>query len=548
MPDSDALAAKLAALREQYAGQLRQTLPALQAQLEGRGPDIGRAALEQLHADLHRLAGSGGTFGFHELSRQARVLEITVKGWLEHAVKPSLEAWAAWVEGVRALPQTLDAAAVETAQLSAEPVATPRYHDTARIALIEDDQALGEELRRGLMQFGYEVAHHSGFDAAEAAICANPPDVLIVDIMLPGQDHSDGAAAIPPLFEQLGYRIPTVFLTARTDFQARLSVARAGGDAFLNKPVNIPTLASAIETLLRERDQSPYRVLIIDDDEVLAEHYRLVLAAAGMRAEKTAAPDQVLALMESLCPDLVLMDLHMPSCSGAELARVIRYYETWQSVPIVYLSAEDDVDQQINALGHGADDFLTKPISDVYLLAAVRARAARSRKVTELMSQDSLTGLLKHASIKEQLHREVDRAQRHDKPLTMVMMDLDHFKQVNDNWGHPMGDQVIKTLGSLLRQRLRRQDSIGRYGGEEFAAVLPECTAADAIKLVDDIRQRLSEINFVHEGRTFNVTLSAGIASTETCTGAAALLAAADAALYAAKRGGRNQARVFAGD
>jgi diguanylate cyclase (GGDEF)-like protein len=369
---------------------------------------------------------------------------------------------------------------------------------------------------------------------------------LVVDLEPPGQRPADGVAGIPALFDRLGYRIPTIFLAAGTDFQTRLAVARAGGDAFLAKPVAIPALAGCIETLLRERGQAPYEVLIIDDDEVLAEHYRLVLAAAGLLAERVCQPEEVLAAMETLRPDLILMDLHMPSCSGAELARVIRYSEAWQSVPIVYLSAEGDLDQQISALGCGADDFMTKPISDVYLVAAVRARAARARKVTELMSQDSLTNLLKHATIKDRLAQEVDRAQRQNSPLAVVMLDIDHFKQVNDTWGHQMGDQVIKTLGYLLRQRLRRQDSIGRYGGEEFAAVLPDCTAVDALHLIDDIRQRFSEVGFVHQGQGFNITLSAGIATTEVCAGAAGLLAAADAALYAAKRGGRNQVRVFA--
>ncbi len=545
MPDSAAFAAQLAALRERYAKQLHSTLDELNALIEGQGPDIARATLNLLHEHLHRLAGSGATFGFHELSRQARALELIVKTWLDVATPPSLVQWLEWIQGVRALRQTLVVQSDEMSAVTEDAGSVPRHHAAARVVLIEDDQALSQELMRGLSQFGYELTHYTGFAAAESAIRADPPDVMVVDIMLPSPMQADGATAIPPLFERLGYRIPTVYLTARTDFQARLSVARAGGDALLNKPVAIPTLAGAIETLLRVRDQAPYRVLIIDDDEVLAEHYRLVLIAAGMRAEKICQPERVLAMLEGLCPDLILMDLHMPTCTGAELARVIRYCETWQSVPIVYLSAEADLEQQISALGSGADDFLTKPISDVYLLAAVRARAARARKVAELMSQDSLTGLLKHASIKEQLVREVDRAQRHNMPLALVMLDIDHFKRVNDQWGHPMGDQIIKTLGHLLRQRLRRQDSIGRYGGEEFAAVLPECTVTDALHLIDDIRQRLSEIRFDYQGQAFNVTFSAGIASNDVCSGASDLLAAADAALYAAKRAGRNQVRVF---
>jgi diguanylate cyclase (GGDEF)-like protein len=129
--------------------------------------------------------------------------------------------------------------------------------------------------------------------------------------------------------------------------------------------------------------------------------------------------------------------------------------------------------------------------------------------------------------------------------MSMAMVDMDHFKRVNDTWGHPMGDQVIKTLAHLLRQRLRRQDSIGRYGGEEFAVVLPECDAANAMKLLDDVRLRFGDIRFVHNGQSFAVTLSAGVADSEQCADAQGLLAAADAALYVAKNGGRNQVCRF---
>ncbi len=547
MPDSVALEAKLAALRDQYASQLGGTLGDLNALIEGQGPQIARASLEKLHMQLHRLAGSGGTFGFPELSRQARALEMTAKQWLDAATPPSQAQWAAWTALLSGLHLTLAVPASDTTVVTQSIPLPPRHQDSVSIMLIEDDIDLGKELCRGLSQFGYEVTHFTGFNTAEAAIRVKRPDVLVVDIMLPGPPPVEGTNAIVPMFERLGMRLPTIFLTSRSDFNARLAVAKAGGDALLIKPADIPALVGSVEKLLRAREHSPYRVLIIDDDEVLAEHFRLVLAAASMLAEKVCKPAEVLEAMERLRPDLVLMDLHMPECSGAELARVIRYHDDWQSVPIVYLSAEDDLEQQIRALGSGADDFMTKPISDMYLVASVRARAVRSRIVTELMDQDSLTGLLKHAGIKNRLEQEVDRARRHDKPLSVIMLDIDNFKHINDTWGHPVGDQVIKVLAHLLRQRLRRQDSIGRYGGEEFAAVLPECAITDALRLIEDIRLRFAAIGFVHQGQAFNATFSAGVASTENCPAdGQSLLAAADAALYVAKRGGRNQVRMIA--
>jgi diguanylate cyclase (GGDEF)-like protein len=157
------------------------------------------------------------------------------------------------------------------------------------------------------------------------------------------------------------------------------------------------------------------------------------------------------------------------------------------------------------------------------------------------MSQDCLTGLLKHGSIKDRLGHELERAQRSGRPVAVVMADIDHFKSVNDRWGHPMGDQVIKTLGHLLRHRLRRQDSVGRYGGEEFLAILPECTEDDAMALVDEIRAGFGSVQFACGEQVFRASFSAGVAASTRHDRPQDLVAAADTALYQAKQQGRDR-------
>jgi len=549
MPHSVDFVARLAGLREQYAKQLDDTLDDLIGRVSGQGTDIAHITLRELHGALHKLAGSGCSFGFSRLSRQARILETTLKAWLDQGRAPEPEQWEAWKNDLSVLYRFITKnEAASSVHASGLPSSSPHeQREHVCILLIENEQCIADELSKGLSQFGYELIHYRDFAAAEAAIRANSPDVLVVDVLLSGHIPADSTEALPLLFERLGYSLPTVFLTERMDFSTRLAAAQAGGGAFLIKSVDISILAGRIEMLLREREHAPYRVLIVDDDEVLAEHYRLTLEAAGMLAEKVCRPQETLTAMHDLHPDLLIIDLYMPDCKGSDLALAIRYEDAWFSLPIIYLSAEDDLNEQMKALSNGGDDFLTKPISDARLVATVEARAARARKVSELMSQDSLTGLLKHSNIKDRLAQEVERTHRQGSVMAMAMVDLDHFKSVNDTWGHPMGDHVIKTLAHLLRQRLRRQDSIGRYGGEEFAIVLPDCPAEDAVRLLDDIRQRFGEIRFSHGGQSFTVTLSAGIATSDQCSDAQGLLAAADAALYEAKDSGRNQVCRFSG-
>jgi diguanylate cyclase (GGDEF)-like protein len=300
-------------------------------------------------------------------------------------------------------------------------------------------------------------------------------------------------------------------------------------------------LVDRIDSLHQRRDARPYRVLLIDDDDELAGHFAAVLIQHGFEVETLAHPRATLERIDGFRPDLVLLDLYMPECSGPELARVIRMREDWLALPIVFLSAETDYDLQLLASSEGADDFLVKPISDSQLVAAVRARCERSAQLAELMFRDSLTGLLKHSRIKEQLLQEVGRAVRHGRALCVAMIDIDHFKRVNDTHGHSVGDQVIRALAQLLRQRVRRIDSIGRYGGEEFLLLLPQCNIGDARVLLEDIRERFFSLRFQGANGQFVVSLSAGIASTDTAEHAADLLEQADQALYRAKDGGRNQ-------
>jgi diguanylate cyclase (GGDEF)-like protein len=281
----------------------------------------------------------------------------------------------------------------------------------------------------------------------------------------------------------------------------------------------------------------------------------LVLQAAGMETGVLRQPETIMDELARFQPDLVLMDVHMPGYTGPELAGVIRQHDKWTGLPIVYLSAETDLERRIAAMSRGGDDFLIKPISDAPLVAAVRVRVERARQLADQINKDSLTGLLKHASIKEVAANEIRRARRIGKPVTLAMLDIDHFKRVNDTYGHAAGDLVISALAMLLRQRqrLRQSDPLGRYGGEEFLAVMPECASADAQRQLDDIRQRFSELRFSHEGNSFSCTLSAGYATSRHAAPGdqahkplaafddADLAAAADAALYEAKRGGRNR-------
>ncbi len=538
-------AAEFDKLRRDYRRRLSQELHEIErlAMFVSVDKAASRPYIVQLSQRLHKLAGSGGSFGFEQLSIRSRKLVQTQENWLSSPQERLDEqAVSQFFRDVAALKSAIGQQDPQQLDIASSAGKNYRPESAFRIWLIEDDDSLANELAHALRQFGYDVRRFERRTEAVRAASDDGP-MLVVDgnFCLSEQagdaDHP-GVAPRPHDFD-----CPKLFISSRGDFDSRIRAARLGAEGLFIKPVNVQRLVDRVEQLAAEQQARPYRILIVDDDVALTEHFRLVLVTEGMEVAVLNEPGKIIDEINLFRPELVLLDLQMPGYSGTELASVVRQFDEWTALPIVFLSAVTDLDKQIHALGHGADDFLTKPITDSQLAAAVKTRAKRSRQLAELMSKDSLTGLLKHAGIKEDVHLELARSQRSEIPLSLVMLDIDHFKAVNDTYGHTVGDQVIRALAQLLRQRCRESDRVGRYGGEEFAMLLPHCSSEDAFVLVDDLRQRFATLHFRHGLQEFNCSFSAGIACSNDYPDRDSefLFDRADQALYAAKHGGRNR-------
>ncbi|WP_026280630.1 diguanylate cyclase [Thioalkalivibrio sp. ALE9] len=538
-----ALKDRLAQLRARYLQHLPDELAALSS-LQGRlaGKEQDREVLDELQQRLHKLAGSGGSFGCASLSTAARALEQRIGDWLQvrelSLDAPTRRSLANELAALaRTVPESPERSAVRWV-----PDARSAVDNAMAIWLVEDDAELARQLKQQLESFNYEVRVFNGIDALRRAVEDQQPDLLLVDVMLEdGRENATERLVDCPQVQALD--CPLIFISVNDDFPSRVRAVQLGAHGYFLKPLDVPRLVSRISQIFEERRAPAQRVLIVDDDGDLAEHMQLVLTAAGMEARVLNAPREIMDTIAAFRPELVLMDLYMPEYAGTDLAGVIRQHEAYIHLPIVYLSAETDIERQIEAMGRGADDFLTKPISDLQLVAAARSRIARARQLEERISKDSLTGLLKHASIKEAASREVLRARRIGRPVTLAMLDIDHFKRVNDTYGHAVGDVVIMSIATLLRQRLRQSDIIGRYGGEEFVAVLPECDAENARRVLEDIRRNFASLDFNHRDERFGCTISIGMVCSADYPeeDGPDLLVVADEALYRAKWGGRDQ-------
>jgi diguanylate cyclase (GGDEF)-like protein len=372
------------------------------------------------------------------------------------------------------------------------------------------------------------------------------PAAVIMDLSSPAGEMT-GEVVANKVRGALGDDVPLVFFSNRSDIQARLDAVRAGCSSYFIKPVNYPDVLETLDRLTRSEPE-PYRILIVDDESDTAEFHSTSLEAAGLETVAVTDPLDVMAQMVEFQPDVILMDVYMPECTGLELAMVIRQEVAFVGVPIVFLSRETDRMKQIAALGEGGDDFFTKPVPPQQLVPAVSARAQRGRTLRMFMEKDGLTGLFRHSRIIEQLEVAVRRADRQRGRLAVAMLDIDGFKQVNDEHGHLVGDQVLKALAYLLRQRLRMSDVLGRFGGDEYIVVLPDTSGAAAKEKMDDIRRNFAVIDHDTGRGSFTATLSCGVAEFPTALSSHELIAAADEALYCAKREGRNRVILAGGE
>ncbi|HVG08361.1 MAG TPA: diguanylate cyclase [Thermoanaerobaculia bacterium] len=537
---------ELKELQEYFAGRLPERLAELEeawAAVAESGWETGR--VRTLHRLAHSLTGAGSTFGFPEVSRTARMLERFLKTVLDsgRSGEEASSQIERLLEGVRRAAQSPP---VPPVPLPVRHEVDPNRGDERLVFLIEEDAEQAAGLAAQLRHYGYRVRilDRQREDLA-AEVELERPDLLIVDLMF-REGPLAGARAIEGIHRS---RVPgapprVIFLSVRSDLEARLAALRAGGDAYFTKPVDIGSLVEKLDLLTERHTGSRYRVLIVEDDPDLAVEYAVMLDAAGMDTEAICEPLQLMEPLYSFKPDLILMDVHMNGCTGPELAAVLRQQESYLSTPIIFLSGEEDVDEQLEAIDLGGDEFLMKPVEPAHLVTAVAIRARRGRTLQSLISHDGLTGLLNHSNLKLHLEAELSRASRDDTDVAYAMIDLDFFKSINDTHGHAAGDRLLRSLGLFLKQRLRRSDVLGRYGGDELAVILPRTNGAIALQVLERIRASFSELRHRVGDVEIGATLSCGIATYPTNPTAGLLVQAADAALYAAKRAGRNRVEL----
>ena len=450
---------------------------------------------------------------------------------------------------------------------------------TARILVVDDVPANVKLLEARLLAEYFEVLPaYSGADALEA--CENGKvDVVLLDVMMPDMDGFEVCRRLK--VDPATQHIPVVMVTALDQVSDRVRGLEAGADDFLTKPVNdlqlmtrvkslvrLKTLTDelrlraattrniGIEELLSRRNtaaEAPARVLLVDERAASAERVAKMLRG---RYELSVAADPNAAFFQAADGDYdcVIVSTTFADYDPLRLCSQLRTLDRTRFVPIMLLAEEGEEARLVRGLELGVNDYLVRPIDQHELVARLATQVKRKRyndhlrasvaQTIEMAVTDGLTGLHNRRYLDSHLATLFERARNRRRPLSLMITDIDRFKQINDTYGHDAGDEVLREFATRLRKNVRGIDLACRMGGEEFVVVMPDTDGAIAEKVAERIRAQIADTPFAigGDGQTIPVTVSVGVAAMMPGADTVeAMLKRADIALYEAKNGGRNR-------
>lgn len=498
----------------------------------------GERVLRDLMIQFHGFSGAGSTYGFPRVSALGAEGEKLCDTLLKESIPPQprdRDRWKSLLDSLRR-------------ELRGQPVLGPAAaagsssaRESFDVLVVDSDTEARASLERLATREGISARGAGGREEALAEFSRRRPDGLIVDVRLPegpGSQFVEHVRGLPG-----GESLAILMVGEPSAFVNRVDAIHCGADGYFEKPVRADALMRRLEHLLERSRTEPPRVLSVEDDPDQAAFVRAVLESAGYRVRLCADPGNLETELAAFRPDLVLLDIQLPGADGFALARYIRQQEAYAALPILFLTTRSQIESQIESIRAGGDEYLVKPVAPGLLLSAAAARIERARFLRTLLERDGLTRLLTHTAFLERARALVsERSGAPEKPVALVLLDLDNFKSLNDRYGHPAGDRVLCSLAALLRRRVRQSDLLGRLGGDEFAAAIENIGEKQAVALLERLKSEFSAMDHAaSDGSVFRATFSAGVAVLEPGMDVSRWRDRADAALYTAKSRGRDR-------
>lgn len=450
---------------------------------------------------------------------------------------------------------------------------------SARILVVDDIAPNVKLLEAKLTSDYYDVITATNGPDALEKIATESPDLVLLDVMMPGMD---GFEVCQKIRENPAHvHIPVIMVTALTDAQDKVRGLQAGADDFLSKPIDDTSLMARVRSLVRlkmamdewrvrektatqlgvvEENTSVMhestqhaRILVVDDkefeqrkiaDALQPDQHTVICVHTGMEAMEKISSDEF---------DLIIVSLNLENEDGLRLCSHLKSNETTRTIPILMAGAEEDMQRVVNGLEIGVQDYILRPLDKNEMLARTRTQIRRKRFHERLRSSyetslsmaltDSLTGLYNRRYLEVHLQKLLHKNQQSNKPLAILMVDIDNFKSVNDTYGHAVGDQILKVFAERLKDGLRSFDLVARMGGEEFVVILPDVSHDLAYIVAERLRSSIADtpIPCAAPDGQLAITTSIGGAIINSNTDMLLTLDRADKQLYEAKESGRNR-------
>lgn len=529
----------LIALRRKFAAGRGEKIAEV-CMLLARASDKRTAdGLRELRSALHKLAGSAPMFGFPRSGEVARECEHLLDAALDQPSPRVPDRLPGIVSRLAQMldeeGRALDAAPAESPAGAASPrAASPPIRGLGAGVIVSAGDEHTEWFESELTAAGY-TATLVRSDGDVLRVCTGA-DVVLINVAAGG----DGYAICRRLAELPSPpRTRILFATGDTSFDA-LKVSGSKADRMIHR-------ASDLRTILRpvgapSADRVVARILSVEDDPECAQAIQAILGSAGHSVKVLARPDELFGQLSDFRPELLLLDYDLPNMNGFEIARVVRSDARHEATPIVFVTTRSEKRDRRAATAAGGDDFVTKPFTADELLDIVHAHLQRHRAYRRRLDSDLLTELLNRGAAMTAVDDMLAAAGRRGTAVLVSILDLDHFKRVNDELGHPTGDRVLREMGAHLRSTLLPGDVAGRLGGEEMVVALEGGTEEELLERLDELRKSLRIELRSSDGGKGRVTFSAGAAMfPRDGKLASELLRQADHALYAAKTQGRNR-------
>lgn len=531
----DPLALEIMQLAREYQKTLPQELHHLKELMRNaqNSPEDAEELIHSIRQVTHTISGTAGTLGFTEVGEIVRQINTKIKK-IEKKQHGTHDEW-------ETLYYLADRAISTPERSSLVPMGVSAGADIGKLLILDEDRSYLTDLYEMGRACLVGVVPACTRVEALAEMESDDIDGVIINVDM---TNLDPLALISDLRAIEGNEnLQIAFMAKEDSIDKRVLAASAGAIQFLEKPLQEDTLIEITREFALQRAQLSAKVIIIDDDPYFRKHISNILASEHLEVQGVDEPEHILEILEPAQPDIVLLDVHMPTISGFDVCRMIRSVPKWRNLPILFLTGESDVQVRIECFNVGGDDYIQKPCIKEELLARINVRLERIRLFKERADKDPLTRLLNRRAFLEQVQSRLDEGKRFDRPLSFGVIDLDKFKHVNDTYGHLAGDRVLQAMGKLLLSRFRNVDVRGRWGGEEFAVAFFNEDALTAKKLLFEALKALRKIEFTGDGgESFRVTFSAGIATFPAdASDFDALFKIADECLYKAKEAGRNR-------